>query len=282
MNPLAELFSGMLSSDNLREIVGKLQSLGYLKSGRAGEYRPGERLNRLFDLQATEHAPLSIYSNIEMSGAGQIKIRDHHSRRVVARVDRQWLERDVLTLEGRPLEIEWYDGEALWVSAYRGGDAASRLRYMSARQVLGYTLAQLLPAQLGLEPRKATLISYEDGWLLFHWLGDVYGRALLDLMSYTLAVEETVQPGLCLRLWDEPRTLPPCEPERVRRYLRDHYRRYEPMLALGAYHSLLPANLRRRAVEAQFGVEQFVRATNSLSIERASEDATQELGELII
>ncbi|MBK8046757.1 MAG: hypothetical protein IPK16_06315 [Anaerolineales bacterium] len=59
----------------------------------------GERLKRLVDLQAVESNPLSLHSNIQSSTV-QVKIRDQASQRVVATVDRQWLARDVLTLEG--------------------------------------------------------------------------------------------------------------------------------------------------------------------------------------
>src|SRR5207249_6373822 len=125
LNPLVDLFDGMLSAADLQAILGKLQALGYLQSGRAGEWRAGERLNHLADLQSAEYSQLSLHSNIAMPGATQVKIRDQYSQRVVASVDRQWFDRDVLTLEGRPLNVEWYDGESLWVSAYRGKDAAA-------------------------------------------------------------------------------------------------------------------------------------------------------------
>jgi hypothetical protein len=34
----------------------------------------------------------------------------------MATVDPLWLDREVLTLEGRPLDVGWFDGEALWVT----------------------------------------------------------------------------------------------------------------------------------------------------------------------
>lgn len=281
LNPLAELFAGMLSRGDLESILGMLQARGYLKSGRAGEWRAGERLNKLVDMQSAEYNPLSLYSNLAMPGAGQIKIRDQYSRRVVASVDRQWFDREVLTLEGRPLNVEWYDGESLWVSAYRGQNSAAHLRYLSTRQLLSYNLARQLPMQVGLPPTSAPLVSYDDGWLLFHWLGDVYGRALFDLTSYTLAAEETDEPGVCLLLAEEARVLPPFTEEQVKRYLHTNYRRYEPLLGLGAYHHLLPNDLRMRTVVEQFDAARFVQSVRSLCIERAPEAITQELRELI-
>jgi hypothetical protein len=144
----------------------------------------------------------------------------------VARVDAQWLDRPVLTLEGRPITVEWYDGEAMWVAAYEGEDVAQRLRYRSERQLLSYELAQILPVQLGLPAGTAPFIAARApdeaggfheirghlaagvGWWWFHWLGDLYGRAVLDLLRYRVLATETAQPGLCVHLPGEPQALP--------------------------------------------------------------------------
>ncbi|MBL8134176.1 MAG: DEAD/DEAH box helicase [Anaerolineae bacterium] len=281
LKPLSDLFDGMLSAADLEAILGQLQASGYLNAGRAGEWRPGERLNRLVDLQALENAPLSLYSNIQTDGATKIKIRDQHTQRVVASVDRQWLDRDVLTLEGRPLNVEWVDDEALWVSAYRGEQPAHSLYFRSARQVLSCDLAQQLPAQLGLNAGEAPLVPLENGWLWFHWLGDVYGRALLDLLRSVLPAEETPQPGLCVFLSEEPHSLPAWTTTQITRYLSDQYRGYEQWLALGAYQRFLPLELRRRAVVDQFDAPRFVGAINNLKIVQSIDRLTQSLQDLV-
>ncbi len=115
-----------------------------------------------------------------------VEVRDQHSGQVLATVDRDWFDRPVLTLEGRPVSIEWQDGEALWIAAYKGDDVARRLRYRSHGQLLSRALARLLPATLGPPPDAAPLVPSpgRGGWLLFHWLGDVYGYALHDLLRY--------------------------------------------------------------------------------------------------
>ena len=264
LNPLSDLFIDMLSTAEVHSILGELQALGYLKAGRMGEWRSGERLNRLIDLQSVENTPLSLYSNIQADNMSKIEIRDQHSQRVVATVDRQWLDRNTLTLEGRPVNVTWYDGEALWVTAYRGADRAEQFHYRSARQLLSYELAQQLPIQSGLRSRETPLIPVDEGWLWFHWLGDIYGHALLDLMLYTLPAEKTSQPGLCLLLPEVPTRWPTWTLEQVTIYLHDHYRLYERLLALGAYHPLVPLDLRRRAVIEQFDVPRFVQAINQL------------------
>ncbi len=147
----------------------------------------------------------------------------------------------------------------------------TRLPYLSTRQLLSFALAQRLGAQLGLAPGSAALVETAEGWLLFHWLGDVYGQALLDLLQPMLPVEGSAQPGLCLLLRDEPRSLPELNSKQVTRYLHDHERQYEGLLALGAYQHLLPRNLRRQAVVEQFDVACFVQAVADLRPARATE-----------
>ncbi len=277
--PLAELFAGLLSTADLSAILGYLQERGYLANARGGEWRAGERLKQLVDLQASEHAPLSLYSNIE-NPAATLKVRDQHSRQVVATVDALWLDREVLTLEGRPLDVRWYDGEALWVTARRDVLVAQHLPYLSARQLLSFPLAQSLAAHVGFAPGEAPLVQAVDGWLLFHWLGDMYGEALLDLLQPILPVEESAQPGLCLLLRDEPRSLPALSPAQVERYLGSHLHQYERLLGLGAYQHLLPRRLRQQAVVEQFGVQTFVEATTALRPTRAVETAAAALAGL--
>jgi hypothetical protein len=264
LSELADLFAGMLTPEDLRMILAALQLRNYLRAGRPGEWRAGERLNELFDQQASAQPGLSIYTNIQGSDMRQIEIRDQHTQQTVARVDALWLNREVLTLEGRPVAVEWADGEALWVAAYQGHGPAQHPIYRSARQLLSYELAQLLPAQLGLPPGAAPFVGAATSWYWFHWLGDLYGQAALDLVRYLLPAEESAQPGLCLRLDDEPRAPLAWTAAQVVRYLEDHYRRFESLLALGPFQSLLPIELRRRAVVEQFDVAQFLDAVASL------------------
>jgi ATP-dependent Lhr-like helicase len=278
---LERLFAGMLSEADVRSIVGQLQQLRYLRVGRPGEWRPGERLNELFDEQMSAEVRLSIYSNIESSGGRTVDIRDQLTQTVVARVDAQWFDRPVLTLEGRPVNVEWFDGESLLVSAYRGHDAAKKLIYRSAKQLLSYAVARHFPTQLGLLPNQAPYVVTEDGVFLFHWLGDVYGKAALDLVRYRIAAEETDQPGLCLQLADEPVALPVWSAEQVVTYLHDAYRGYEPLLELGPYHHLLPPALRQRAVVEQFDVGRFHDAVNAMEPVAAPESLAADLLELV-
>lgn len=281
LQPLEDLFAGLLERADIEAILGTLQATGYVQPGRVGEWRAGQRLNRLIDQQVTQRSPLSLHSNLAAMARPQIQIRDQTTQQVVAAVDWQWLDRDLLTLEGRPLNVAWADGEALWVSAYRGTDPVAQLRYHSARQLLTYDLARAIPAQVGLAPDLAPLLPEDDGWLWFHWLGDIYGRACRELLGYTRAVEATAQPGLCVRLREPLHELPYWTADQVVRYVQDDYQRYEPLLALGAYHHLLPGALRRRAVVEQFNVRRFLDIIQALHLVSTPETLSEELRGLL-
>ena len=276
LQPLADLFDGLVALPDLEAILGRLHELRYLTTARAGEWRAGDRLKRLVDQQASEHAPLSLYSNIQNRPAA-LKIRNQASQEVIAAVDPLWLDREVLTLEGRLLDVNWFDGDALWVTRGRSQAQQAKLPFLSARQLLTFDLAQALPQHFGLAQGDAPLVETPDGWLLFHWLGDVYGQALLDLLHPHLAVSDSPQPGLALLLREEPRTLPAISIEQTMRYLHDHVRQFEGLLALGAYQHLLPWSLRQRAVTAQFGVTRFVESLAGLQLQQTAEPLTADL-----
>jgi ATP-dependent helicase Lhr and Lhr-like helicase len=278
---LAELFAGMLGRPDLTAILGHLERLEYLTAGRPGEWRAGRRLHKLYDEQGYEHVPLSIYSNITISAMPSVAIRDQHTQRTIATVDAHWLNHESLTLEGRPVSVTWHDGEALWVSAQPHGAAPARAGYHSGRQLLGYELAQRLSAQLGLSSGSAPFIQAPDGYYWFHWLGDLYGRAALDLLRYTVAAQETAAPGLALLVPDPPQAPPQWSAQQVTRYLHDAYLRYEALLDLGPFQHLLPRTLRRRAVAEQFDVPRFLGAVAALQPVAAPEASARELGELL-
>ena len=278
---LVELFAGMLTSDDLAEIVGGLTQRAYLQAGRPGEWRAGPRLNTLFDEQATKQPSYSIWSNIQNSSARLIDIRDQNTGQVLASVDSLWFDRDLLTLEGRPVSVEWSDGEALWINSYSGSSVAPPPIYRSAGQLLSYELARLLPEQLGLAAGTAPITASAEGWRWFHFLGDLYGRAALDLLRYRVAAREHGPPGLCLGLPDEHLpSLAWTEPQ-VTQYLRDKHRQYEPLLDLGPFQQFLPAALRRRAVVEQFNVPRFLAAVAALRPVVAPEALAAELDELL-
>lgn len=277
---ITPLFEGMLSRQSLDVLLGHLREIDYLALGRPGEWKAGPRLGELIDEQAKSTAPLSIYSNV----AGEqtkIEVRDRNTRRTVARVAAAWLHRPVLTLEGRALNVEWQDDEALWVSFDPGLDVAEKLPYRSARHWLSYEVSRLLPSRLGLARGTAPLVETPEGWMCFHWLGDLYGFVLLDLLGQRSHVGQTTQPGLCLSLFDGLAAWPAWSEAQVATYLADNYRKLEHMLALGPFHHLLPNSMRQRTVIEQVDAPRFLDAIAGLRLVRAPEELTEDLLRLV-
>ncbi len=279
---LDSLFADMLEPEVTRVIVGQLEELRYLQPARSGEWRAGERLNRLVDQQANPNQSLSLYSNIKGSEGRKVEIRDQNTHQTIARVDAQWLDRGVLTLEGRAVDVQWYDGEAMWISAATDQRVADQLRYMSSRQLLSYDLAQRLTQQLRLAPGESPLVECPLGWLWYHWLGDLYGQALRDLMAGLAPVRSTPQTGLCLLFSAEPlQSVPEWTDQEIVSYLEDNFQRYESMLDLGPYQHLLPTPLRRRAVIDQFSPDQFRTALSKLKLLHVPDSLASDLRALL-
>jgi ATP-dependent helicase Lhr and Lhr-like helicase len=283
LTQLSQLFKGLATKSDIEIILGHLQRFDYVKTERAGDWRPSKQLNDLYDQQARTYVELSIYGNIQGSRMPPVEIRDQHTHEMVATVDAQWFTHSVLSLEGRALNVEWMDGEAIWVSTYQGENIAEGIRYRGTRKQLSFELAQLLPIQLGLEQHQVPQIAISGGWLMFHWLGDLYGHVLLQLLNYHVSVKQTQSCGLYLHLLDEPQRtkLPTWTTGQVQRYLEDNYRRIEPFLELGAFHHLLPISLRRRTVVEQFNVERFIDVITVLEISSVSDTLAANLTDLV-
>jgi hypothetical protein len=279
--PLAQLFAGLLPEADLKTLLGHLEQRGYLRPGRPGEWRAGPRLNKLFDQQSAQYVSLSIFSNILGADMPPVAIRDQHTGQTLATVDALWLDREELTLEGRVIDVAWSDGEGLWINSRPGGEGVPTAIYRSGRQLLSHELASLLPARLGLAPGEAVLLPAPSGCWLFHWLGDLYGIALRDLLRHTMPAEDGPAPGLALHLPEPPRALPTFTEEQVRRHLRDSYRQYEPLLDLGAFQQLLPIPLRREAVVGQFDVPRFLAASGALRLSSTPEHLAIKLADLL-
>jgi ATP-dependent Lhr-like helicase len=279
---LKALMTDMRATEAIEPILGTLQAHGYLQPGRSGEWRAGAQLNRLVDLQASEHAPYSLYSNIQNSSGGKVAIREQGSQRLLAHVDWQWFDREALTLEGRAVDIHWSDGESIWISPRRNTESVNRLSFRSARQMMSYETAQAAARLLGIAHDQTQLVRQGNSWVWFHWLGDLYGHALLALLRETTCAAHLLDPvGLCVEVPEMLTQTPVWTEAQVTQHLNARYRHYEGMMALGAYHDLLPPDLKRRAVMDHFAIMRFVSITTRWSVQLASEDVSARLARLV-
>ena len=101
LHTLVELFDGVLTPADLSILLDHLQASGYLARQAGGGVGRGPPLAPSGRYPG-QRDRLSLHSNIQDGAGGRIEIREQQSQRLVASVDRQWFDRDVLTLEGRP------------------------------------------------------------------------------------------------------------------------------------------------------------------------------------
>ncbi len=280
---LATLFGNLLPIADLRAVLGKLELRRYLQPGRPGEWKPGPKLNTLFDQQNSATCPLSLYSNIANQGGPQVEIRDQHTHATVAFAEAQWLSSPVLILEGREVRIQWVDGEALWVAGYQGTESSEHLHYRALRQHLSYLLARRLPLALGLRVGDAPVLPTVPGWWLFHWLGDVYGHAFRDLLMRSERVLTAPEPSLGVVLPGRPTESlwSAWDADLIAEYLEENYRTIEHLLSMGPYQHLLPRSLAVRSVMEQFDIPAFLQAVRALRIVVPAPDQERGLRDLL-
>jgi len=280
---LAVTFGDLLSAADLRALLGELELRRYLRPGRPGEWKPGPRLDALFDQQNAAACPLSLYSNIANQGGPRVEIRDQHTHATVAFAEAQWLSSPVLVLEGREVRVQWVDGEALWVAGYQGREDSNHLRYRALRQHLDYRLARCLPQALGLHVGDAAALPTVQGWWLFHWLGDVYGHVFRDLLARAGHAVKAPEPALAVVLPDRPVAAlwSGWDADLVADYLDAAYRATAHLLSMGPYQHLLPRALAVQSVIEQFDIPAFLQAVRALRIVTPAPDQERALRELI-
>lgn len=280
LTELERRFESMLSRAELEILVGTLIERGYLHIGRPGDYTAGEKLHTLVDRQMALTPEFSLYSNLSID-AHQIELRDHSSGRQLARVNTSWLAQDDYTLEGRSMRVEWMDENAVWVHPIPETAMPARQSFVSTRALLAYPLAQRLKKQFALDEQTMCLQKVGEAWQLWHFLGDMYGQALYELLRYKVNVQSGNLPGLSLTFAERnsiPFTLTEAE---VTRYLEQDHQKIGRLLNLGAYHRLLPGSLQRRTVIEQFDSALFLRAVNETRVILADDAIHAALIELV-
>jgi hypothetical protein len=261
---LHRLFEGVLMTREVDDLVAHLAAARYLIRGRPGDWRAGPALNRLVDSQFDDNAAFNLHSNIRRTGS-PIEVRDQHTDQVLAHVDSRWLAQGITMLEGRPVQVEWIDGDAVWITGARSYDVPQST-FAAARQILSADLARGVAHQFGFAPHVAPLLQMGQGWRLYHWLGDLYGEAFRALLRpYVLPLNAEL-PGLYITLAGPLRTLPPVRVPDIKQYVRQRSRALESVLQLSPFHVLLPPDLRRQTVMRQFGVERLAAWVGALQI----------------
>ncbi len=206
-----------VADEALAQILDNLTFLGFLRAGRIGEWRADWGLDELVDIH-------EIYSNIGADPLAAV-IVDAYSGRTIAQTGQMRSKGETFLMGGRVLEVVWRDRYRLGVRDAPGKRAEDTLRFMTAPFAVPLDVSQAVAAHLGLAPGQLALVHDEQGVLLFHFWGDLYGALLGAMLQAELASEDEAvviaRPNeYCLRLPASLTGLPAWDEDLARRQLR--------------------------------------------------------------
>jgi hypothetical protein len=130
-------------------------------------------------------------------------------------------------------------------------------------------ISQAVAAHLGFTPGQMALVHDDQGTLLFHFWGDLYGALLGALLQAALDDDGAVisRPNEhCLRLPAGLVTLPPWNETLLRQEVRRLMPQIQPYQELGRFHSLLPPDLAYQAALAQCDLARFEQSYRSAMV----------------
>jgi DNA-directed RNA polymerase subunit RPC12/RpoP len=107
-------------------------------------------------------------------------------------------------------------------------------------------------------------------------------HGIYNLYSGTIFEAQRVDPiGVCLELPEKIEELPGWSEAQISRHVQSRYRAYGGMMAMGAYHALLPVGLQRSSVVAHFDVQRLLRIVAHWSLTMTTATQATELLRLV-
>jgi len=264
--------------EDVRAILAHLSQIGYLKPGRAGEWRPDKLLDELIDEQ-------EIYSNIgEAPLVGMIV--DAYSGRTLAHTGRIRLQGETLMLGGRRLEVVWRDRYRVGVRAVAQALPEAELRFQTAPFAVPLAVGQAVATHLQVAPNQLCLIQHDQGAWLFHFWGDLYGTLLAGMLQTHFAQvdpDAMVAPHneLCLHMSGTLTQLPAWNMALIQRQLHRLLPRLEPLLDLGRFYPLLPPALAHRTIVEQCDLPRFAQLYRAARVMEVTGDMRAQLLALV-
>ena len=247
-----------VDDETVAAILPHMTRLGYLRSGRLGEWRAGEKLNELVD-------KFEIYANIGGDPLPLLLV-DSFSGRALATVARSKAEGDTLRLGGHVLEVVWRDRYRVGVRRKDGRPVEDQLHFAATPFAVPLAVGQAVAGLLGVGEDTILAVPLAEGTWLFHFWGDIYGTLLAEMLAPHFGAQGgLVMPvnEFCLFLPGPLAALPGWEEGVAQRALYRLLPRLEELLELGRFHNLLPADIARRAAIERLdwsGFEQRYRA----------------------
>lgn len=254
LGDLRRVAPGEVTDGDLGRILNHLRLLRYLRPGRPGEWRPGPALDELVDAH-------EIYSNIGGDPLS-VQVVDSFSGRVLAQTRQRLLVGDRLRLGGRTLAVLWRDGYRAGVREVAGEPGDVDVQFQTSPFAVPVEVSQAVARHVGLAPARVAVVAVAEGCWLFHFWGDLYGAILAEQLGPLFASHEEAMPVTrinehCLYLPGPLGQLPRWNPADAQRALHRILPQVEPLLELGRFHSLLPAELAQRTVIARCDLPRY-------------------------
>lgn len=240
--------------DILRSILGHLSQLDFLRPGRLGEWRPGPALDELVDVH-------EIYSNIG-SDPFTLTLVDAFNGRTLAQTHRRRTVGEILQLGGRTLRVVWQDRYRMGVERIQGAPPGREIYSHTAPYALPLEVGQAVAAWGGLRPAQIAILKVTEGTWLFHFWGELYGELLREILQSHFSTAEDSAPVVhvnehCLYVPGSMCKLPDWNENTVYQAMRRLLPRFEAILELGRFHSLLPPELAQKTVIARCDLPRF-------------------------
>lgn len=252
-----------VSEETARRVLNHLVLLGYLKTGRPGEWRVGAALDELVDAH-------EIYSNIGADPLAVVVV-DAYSGRVLALTDRVRWEGDTLLLGGRRMEVVWRDRYKMGVRPRADAPEETGFGLGASSMAVSLEVSRAVATHLGLADGQLCLLQDEQGVWLFHFWGDLYGELLRAILQATLDTAEepmiiTRRNEHCLRLPWGITQLPAWDDALARQQLIACLPRLEAWVEVGRFQSLLPRDMADETVMEQSDLPRLARLYQAATV----------------
>jgi len=262
----------LLDEQQYTQIVDHLVDTGFFLPARGTALRPGPQWHKLYEER-------TLYSNLSESGREAAVVVDDITGRRVGYLEQVAPTGTTFLLGGQARRVVWTKGRRMLAHADTDNAAKARApHWRTLWRSLSPALTQALAQELGFPcAQSATSLpmiveqqeSMDEGvaemeatgrTFLFHCAGEVYGKALGELLETKQGVrvvecnEFLVEALGCL-----PETMLLFTEEETLALVGRRWRQFERTFALGRFQTQLPPAVRCKSVIAAFNVPDFQR-----------------------
>jgi ATP-dependent Lhr-like helicase len=261
----------LLDKQQYTQIVDHLIDTGFFLPARAAALRPGPQWHKLYEER-------TLYSNLADAGRDTAVVVDDITGRRVGYLETVVPTGTTFLMGGQARRVVWTQGRRLLAHAATDNTAEARApRRRTLWRGLSPALTQALAQELGfpcagpalalpmvVERRESTdelaAGPTESRTLLFHCAGEIYGRALGELLESKLGARLVeCNEFLVEVLGSLPETTLLFTEEETLALAGRRWRQFERAFDLGRFQMQLPPTVRRASVIAAFNVPTFQR-----------------------